>query len=63
MIGSGHMIRENDSKTLDELINAVCSKGGTTIEAIKVFNEQNLNKTVDDAVNACIKRAGELESL
>ncbi len=63
MIGSGQMIRENSEKSLDDLITAVCSKGGTTIQAIKVFDNQNLDKTVNDAVTACIKRAEELESM
>ncbi len=63
MIGSGKMIFENADKSLDELISAVCSKGGTTIEAIKVFNECNLNEITDKAVSACVKRAEELENL
>ncbi len=63
MIGSGKMIFENADKSLDELITAVCSKGGTTIEAIKVFNECNLAGITDKAVDACVKRAKELENL
>ncbi|MBR0189420.1 MAG: pyrroline-5-carboxylate reductase [Clostridia bacterium] len=63
MIGSGKMIFENADKSLDELITAVCSKGGTTIEAIKVFNECNLAEITDKAVAACVKRAEELENL
>ena len=63
MIGSGKMIFENEDKSLDELISAVCSKGGTTIEAIKVFNENNLAEITDKAVSACVKRAEELENL
>lgn len=62
MIGSGKMILNSD-KTLDELIQAVCSKGGTTLEAMKVFTENGLDKITSDAVDACIKRAFELESL
>ena len=61
MIGAGKMIIKNNDKSLDELINAVCSKGGTTIEAIKTFNENNLMEICDKAVNACIKRSKELE--
>lgn len=63
MIGSGKMIFENSDKSLDELINAVCSKGGTTIEAIKVFNDCGLSEITDKAVSACINRAKELEEL
>lgn len=63
MIGSGKMIFENSDKSLDELISAVCSKGGTTVEAINVFNECDLNDITEKAVSACVKRAEELESL
>ncbi len=63
MIGSGKMIFENADKSLEELIAAVCSKGGTTIEAIKVFNESGLSEITDKAVSACVKRAEELENL
>nr|MBO4517759.1 pyrroline-5-carboxylate reductase [Clostridia bacterium] len=63
MIGSGKMIFENSDKTLDELITAVCSKGGTTIEAIKVFNDFDLSGITEKAVSACVKCAEELEKL
>ena len=63
MIGSGKMIFENSDKSLDELITAVCSKGGTTIEAIKTFNECDLAGITDKAVSACVNRAKELEEL
>ena len=63
MIGSGKMIFENDDKSLDELITAVCSKGGTTIEAIKTFNVRGLADITDEAVSACVNRAKELEEL
>ena len=63
MIGSGKMVKNNSDKTLDELIKAVCSKGGTTIEAVKVFEKENLDKITEMAVNACIKRSIELENL
>lgn len=63
MIGSGKMIFENKDKSLEELITAVCSKGGTTIEAINVFKSSDFSNVIDCAVNACVKRAGELESL
>jgi pyrroline-5-carboxylate reductase len=60
MRGSAEMVMKNQDKTLDELINAVCSKGGTTIEAIKVFEDNKLNEIVDKAVTACVNRAEEL---
>ena len=63
MIGAGKMVELNSDKSIDELINAVCSKGGTTIEAINVFNSGNLNDLTKKAIDACIKRSEELEKL
>lgn len=63
MIGSANMIIANPEKSIDDLINAVCSKGGTTIEAMKVFEENKLNEITEKAIDACIKRSKELENL
>ena len=63
MIGAGKMVLNNPEKSLDDLINAVCSKGGTTIEAINVYKDNNLDKITDKAIDACVKRAFELENL
>ena len=63
MIGAGKMVMENNDKSLDDLINAVCSKGGTTIEAINTYNECELTKITEKAIDACVKRASELENL
>jgi pyrroline-5-carboxylate reductase len=54
---------KNADKSLDELINAVCSKGGTTIEAIKVYEKCGLGEITSKAVDACVKRSAELEKL
>lgn len=61
MIGAGKMIQSSKDKSLDELINAVCSKGGTTIQAINTFNDLNLSDIIDKAITACINRSKELE--
>ncbi|MBO5327755.1 MAG: pyrroline-5-carboxylate reductase [Clostridia bacterium] len=50
----------NSDCSVPELIKRVCSKGGTTIEAIKVLEENNFRKIVNDAVDACVKRSKEL---
>ena len=63
MVGAGEMVKSNPDKSLDELINAVCSKGGTTIEAVKVYEQSGLSDITKNAVNACIKRSKELERL
>ena len=63
MIGSGKMVLCNPDKKLDDLITAVCSKGGTTIQAVNVYNDEGLNKITEKAVDACVKRSFELENL
>ncbi len=63
MIGAGKMVQANNDKSLDELINAVCSKGGTTIQAVNVYNESGLSDITEKAIDACIKRSKELENL
>lgn len=59
LIGSAEMMLRGD-KTPKQLIDAVCSPNGTTIEAMKVLNECNLNDILDKANDNCIKRAYEL---
>ena len=63
MIGSGKMVLKNADKSLDDLINAVCSKGGTTIEAVKVYEQSGLTEITSKAVDACVKRSAELENI
>lgn len=43
--------------SLPELVKRVCSKGGTTIEAIDVFDAENLGGTVSKAVKACREKS------
>lgn len=62
VLGSAEMV-ERDEQPLEELIMRVCSKGGTTIEAVKVFEDKNFRGTVNDAVDACVKRAKELSEI
>lgn len=50
----------HSSENLSDLIMRVCSKGGTTIEAVKVLEENNFRGIVNDAVDACVKRSKEL---
>lgn len=60
VIGSGEMVKRNPERAIDELINAVCSKGGTTIEAVNSFNDNKFLNIIDQAVMACVERAKEL---
>lgn len=57
--GAAEMISSSD-KAVSELIDAVCSKGGTTIEAINIFRSNDLDGLVDSAMRACRKRSEEL---
>ena len=63
MCGAQKMLENRGEKSIDDLITAVCSKGGTTIESMKVLNEEKLPFIVDKAVNACVNRVNELEKL
>jgi len=58
-MGSGKMLLASGDDP-DTLIQKVCSKGGTTIEAVNVLNENNVPQIIMDAMAACTKRAEEL---
>ena len=62
LIGSATVVEKTDL-SIDDLTNSVCSKGGTTIEAINVFNENEFQKIIAKAVDACYKRSKELSKL
>lgn len=57
--GSAEMLRSSGD-TPDELIKKVCSKGGTTIEAMNVLTENNVESAIIQAMDACTRRAEEL---
>lgn len=59
VIGSAEMVQNSDV-AVPELIKRVCSKGGTTIEAVKVLEDRGFRKIVEDAVDACTRRSKEL---
>lgn len=58
--GSAKMLTDS-GYTPEQLIDMVCSKGGTTIEAVKILERDNVDKTIDEAMKACTKRAEELD--
>ena len=58
--GSAKML-EASGDTPDELISKVCSKGGTTIEAINTFDKQGVHDAIIEGMDACTKRAWELD--
>ena len=53
-------IHEKENTDIDTLIQRVCSKGGTTEQAMLSFENDNFLQTVDRAVAACVKRSKEL---
>ncbi len=59
--GAAEMIRCSGDD-IETLIQKVCSKGGTTIEAINSFKENNVEEIIKDAMTACTKRANELSN-
>jgi len=56
-LGAIELAYDND---LDELIQQVASKGGTTERALKVFAEEEFTAIVEKAVQAAKKRAQEM---
>ena len=56
MIGAGRMILDSE-KTPAELIDNVCSPGGTTIEGVGVLNKREFEKTVSEAIEAVIAKS------
>jgi len=59
MIGAGRMVLNSD-KTPAELVDNVCSPGGTTIEGVKVLNDLDFENTVSKAIEAVIRRSKEM---
>ena len=60
VVGGAEMVVHTEDKTIDEMIAAVCSKGGTTIQAVESFRKDDMDGMIDRAVSACVKRAEEL---
>ena len=61
-IGAANMVLSSD-KTLDEQIRMVKSPNGTTEKALNVFEAENVEKIIADAMKACEHRAFELAEL
>ena len=54
---------ENSNKTLDAFVDSVCSKSGTTIEAISHFRKKKMDKILMDGIDKCRKRSQELNKV
>lgn len=62
IIGSTNMILTTN-KPLDELINDVCSPKGATVAGLDVLKNNDFQKIIDEACEACIHRSKELGQL
>lgn len=56
VLGSAKLVLET-GKHPGELKDMVCSPGGTTIQAVKVLEEQGMRAAVMDAMEACIDKS------
>ncbi len=61
--GSAEMVIQNPQLDLATLRQNVTSKGGTTAEAIRTFEQHQLKNIVDEAMQAAVDRAEEMEKL
>lgn len=59
VIGASEMVLQTGRQP-DELKNAVCSPAGSTIEGVKVLQQEKLQETVINAVTASFNRTKEL---
>ena len=59
MLGSFHLLNTAE-KSLDELMNAVASKGGTTEAALLIFNEAQVGENLQKGIINARDRASEL---
>lgn len=63
MLGSAKMVVENPQLDLSTLRQNVTSKGGTTAAALNVLNQYQFNDIVQQAMQACVARSKEMETL
>ncbi|MFC3396595.1 pyrroline-5-carboxylate reductase [Brenneria rubrifaciens] len=61
--GAAALVEANPDTPLSTLRENVTSKGGTTAQALQVFNERQLTQTVSAAMQAAVNRAQEMEKL
>ncbi len=59
VIGAAKMVAASD-EDIQSLIQKVCSKGGTTIQAIDSFSADGVDKSIIQGIDKCRKRSEEL---
>ncbi|MBW3698643.1 pyrroline-5-carboxylate reductase [Vibrio sp. T187] len=62
-LGAAEMVVANPNTELSTLREQVTSKGGTTAEALRTFNDNQLSDIVAKAMRAAVNRAEEMETL
>ncbi|CAH0527022.1 pyrroline-5-carboxylate reductase [Vibrio hippocampi] len=62
-LGAAEMVVANPDIELDTLRSQVTSKGGTTAEAIRTFEESDIRGIVARSMQAAVNRAQEMEKL
>ncbi|WP_428774082.1 pyrroline-5-carboxylate reductase [Vibrio sp.] len=62
-LGAAEMVIANPQTEIGTLREQVTSKGGTTAEALRTFNEHHLQDIVAKAMQAAVIRAEEMEKL
>lgn len=60
-LGAAQMVKLSPEVELETLREQVTSKGGTTFEAIKVFQTRDFNQIVGEAMQAAVERAQAME--
>jgi pyrroline-5-carboxylate reductase len=61
MLGAGEVLNKAD-KEIDALIKSVASPGGTTEKALVSFYGNDIEKTINEALDAALKRSIKMES-
>ena len=59
MAGTAKLVEQSEN-SIDDLIKAVASPGGTTEAGLKEMDNQNFDETVNKIISAAVKRAEEL---
>ena len=61
VLEGGAKMLTDSGVTPEELVDRVCSKGGTTIEAVNVLDRRGVHDAVVEGMEACTSRAEELD--
>lgn len=57
VLGGVKMVQKHPNQKIQDMIDAVCSKGGTTIEAINTLKQHDFEKIIQTAVEAAYKKS------